>query len=85
MEDAMCQNIVKFIREQHSKKRREMFLNLIRGFAADDQIEGDQIILGEVDPIIKRDDIRDMIMSFSDELFKIIPFKRILTELQPTK
>lgn len=56
----MCENIVKFIRKQPTKKRREMFLNLIKGFAADDQNEGDQIIFGEVDPVIKRDDIRDM-------------------------
>jgi hypothetical protein len=82
MEDAMCENIVKFIRKQHSKKRREMFLNLIKGFAADDQNEGDQIIFGEVDPVIKRDDIRDMIMSFSTEIFKTIPFKRILIEME---
>ena len=82
MEDAMCENIVKFIRKQHSKKRREMFLNLIKGFAADDQNEGDQIIFGEVDPVIKRDDIRDMIMSFSTEIFKTIPFKRILSEME---
>lgn len=82
MEDAMCENIVKFIRKQHSKKRREMFLNLIKGFAADDQFEGFDIIIGEVDPVIKRDDIRDMIMSFSTEIFKTIPFKRILIEME---
>ena len=82
MEDAMCENIVKFIRKQPTKKRREMFLNLIKGFAADDQNEGDQIIFGEVDPVIKRDDIRDMIMSFSTEIFKTIPFKRILNEME---
>ena len=82
MEDAMCENIVKFIRKQHSKKRREMFLNLIKGFAAEDQFEGFDIIIGEVDPVIKRDDIRDMIMSFSTEIFKTIPFKRILVEME---
>jgi hypothetical protein len=82
MEDAMCENIVKFIRKQPTKKRREMFLNLIKGFAVDDQNEGDQIIFGEVDPVIKRDDIRDMIMSFSTEIFKTIPFKRILIEME---
>jgi hypothetical protein len=84
MEYAMCENIVKFIREQHTKKRRDMFLNLIKGFASDDQFEGFEIIMAEVEPIIKRDDIRDMIMSCSDDLFKIIPFKKILNELQPT-
>ena len=78
----MCEKIVKFIRKQPTKKRREMFLNLIKGFAADDQFEGFDIIMGEVDPVIKRDDIRDMIMSFSTEIFKTIPFKRILVEME---
>jgi hypothetical protein len=85
MEDVMCERIVKFIRDQRTKQRREMFLNLVKAFATEDQNEGTQILYGKVDPVIKREDIRDMIMSLSDDLFKVIPFERIRKELEPAK
>ena len=81
----MCERIVKFIRDQRTKQRREMFLNLVKAFATEDQNEADQILYGKVDPVINREDIRDMIMSLSGDLFKVIPFERIRNELEPAK
>lgn len=81
-ESVMCESIVEFINKQKSKKRRDMFVDLITAFATSDENEAAEILYGKVHPIIKREDLRDLVMSLSDDLFKVIPFKQILNELE---
>lgn len=82
MEDTLCKSAVKFVQEQKSKEKKEMFINLIRALAMDNHDEASLLKIQKVDPYLKRDDFRNLLMSGSSEFMKLMPFKKILQELE---